>query len=76
MKPNIEALRDELVGLFYALKDGTVKPPVAVEMNNAAGKAINSAKLELEYLREKTRNKDLKIDFLDSAKMLAVRQAT
>ncbi len=71
MKQNIQELRDELVGLFYALKDGTVKPPVAVEMNNAAGKAINSAKLELEYLREKTRNKDLKIDFLDSAKMPA-----
>lgn len=61
-------LRDELVTLFTDIKEGKVKPAVATEMNNAAGKAINSAKIELEYRREKLRNKDLVIEFMEPNK--------
>ena len=69
MTKNIQTLRTDLVELFYELKTGRVKPPVAVEMNNAAGKAINSAKLELEYIRQRAKDSSLKIEFLEQVQM-------
>ncbi len=53
---NIEAVRSELALVFAGLKDGTLDPKQAVEMNNCAGKVINSLKVELEYhaLRKET----------------------
>lgn len=47
-----EELHAELSAVFLGLKNGTVKPVVAVEMNNAAGKIINLAKLRLDYARQ------------------------
>jgi GTP cyclohydrolase III len=66
MKRNIQNLRTDLVELFYKLEKGQIKAPVAVEMNNAAGKAINAAKLELEYIRMKDRAKNLNVDFMET----------
>ena len=49
---NANELQKELSELFMSLKAGTIKPPVACEMNNAAGKMIGLAKLQLEYARQ------------------------
>ena len=48
---NANELQKELSELFMSLKSGKIKPPVACEMNNAAGKMIGLAKLQLEYMR-------------------------
>lgn len=45
----INELRNELLKLFDDIKTGEVDVKVAGEMNNAAGKIINSVKVELEY---------------------------
>jgi len=42
-------LRDELCKVFKGLGSGAVDPKVASEMNNSAGKIINTAKVQLEY---------------------------
>jgi hypothetical protein len=46
---NIKELRSELSKVFMGLKDGSVSAAVATELNNTAGKMINSVKVELEY---------------------------
>lgn len=45
----IEEVRSELVKVFMGLKEGSVSPKDATEMNNAAGKIINSCKVQMEY---------------------------
>jgi hypothetical protein len=61
---NIKEVRDELGKVFEGLRDGSLKVPQAAEMNNAAGKILNSVKVELDYyaLRKETP----KIEFLDT----------
>jgi hypothetical protein len=46
---NITELREELAKVFTSLRDGTMDPKQAIEMNNAAGKMINTVKVQLEY---------------------------
>jgi len=46
---NITALRAELSKVFDDLRAGVIKPGQGAELNNTAGKIINSAKVELEY---------------------------
>lgn len=46
---NIDTLRDQAYDVFEGLRNGTVDPKAAVEMNNAVGKIINTVKVELEY---------------------------
>jgi hypothetical protein len=46
---NITELRSELSKLFNSLKAGEVEVKTAAEMNNSAGKIINTIKVELEY---------------------------
>lgn len=55
---NIQQLRNELSEIFIRLKEGDLKASDAKEMNNAAGKMIGTAKVELEYyaLREEKPN--------------------
>lgn len=60
---NIEELRSELANIFNGLKSGDVEPKVAAELNNSAGKMINTVKVELEYAA--LRKKQPKIDFLE-----------
>jgi len=46
---NIKEVREELGKVFEGLREGNLKIPQAAEMNNTAGKIINSVKVELEY---------------------------
>lgn len=48
MKNSLE-LREELIGVFRAVKNKQIATGVAKEMTNAAGKIIGTVKLELEY---------------------------
>jgi hypothetical protein len=45
----IKQLRDELMDTFNKLRSGEIEVKVAAEMNNTAGKVINTIKAELEY---------------------------
>ena len=46
---NIVELRKELKSLFHDLRSGEVEVKTASEMNNEAGKIINTIQVELEY---------------------------
>ena len=57
---NIKDLRDEVLDIMARLKDGRTSATKAKEMANLAGKAINSAKIQIEYeknCRDKFTNK-------------------
>lgn len=60
---NINELREELVNVFEGLRDGRVQAKDASEMNNTAGKIINTLKVELEYAT--LQKKAPSIKFLD-----------
>ncbi len=45
----ITDIRDQLVEVFKGLRDGTIEPKAAVEVNNTAGKIIGTAKVQLAY---------------------------
>ena len=57
---NAKQLRTELSELFNNLKNGDVDHNTAKELNNTAGKMINSAKVQLDY-KVQTKGKDFKI---------------
>lgn len=46
---NVIELRNELCAVFDEIRSDSIKAPVARELVNAAGKIINSVRLELEY---------------------------
>jgi len=46
---NMTDLRNELCTTFDDLKSGVLLPKVATEMNNSAGKIINTVKVQLDY---------------------------
>lgn len=46
---NATDLRNELIEVFKGLRNGEVEIKDAVELNNTAGKIINSAKVQLAY---------------------------
>lgn len=50
---NITEMREQLVTLFSQLKDGSVDVKIAAEMNNTAGKIINSLRVELDYAEQR-----------------------
>ena len=58
----MKELRKELASVFEGLKDGSVELKDAAEMNNTAGKIINTARTQLEY--SKLRKEKPDIDFL------------
>lgn len=45
----ITDIRDQLIEVFDKLIAGTIDPKEAVEINNTAGKIINSAKVQIAY---------------------------
>ncbi|WP_313695075.1 hypothetical protein [Achromobacter mucicolens] len=45
----ITDIRNHLVDVFNALRDGKMEAKEAVEINNTAGKIIASAKVQLAY---------------------------
>lgn len=59
----ITDLRNQLLNLWEDLKDNKIDVNVAKEMNNAAGKAIKSAAVQLEYFR--TRQEKPEIPFFE-----------
>jgi demethoxyubiquinone hydroxylase (CLK1/Coq7/Cat5 family) len=46
---NVVDLRNELISIFDQLKAKEISHADAKELNNCAGKIINSVKVELEY---------------------------
>lgn len=61
---NITELRDALALQYQKVLNGEIDVKVAAELNNTAGKIINSAKVQLEYNVQSKNNKTIK--FLDS----------
>lgn len=45
----ITDIRDQLIEVFNGLRDGNVDIKEAVEINNTAGKIINTAKVQIAY---------------------------
>jgi len=62
----IAELRDELFEIFTDLKSGKIEPKIACEMNNSAGKIINTAKVQLDYYA--LRKEIPSLPFLESGK--------
>ncbi len=44
---NVVDMRNELLNVFGELRAGTIDLPVAQELNNTAGKILNTVKVEL-----------------------------
>ena len=44
---SVVELRDELLNVFGELREGSVELPIAQELNNTAGKVLNTIKVEL-----------------------------
>ena len=67
---NIAELRDELFKVFEELRDGSLTPKQAAEINNCAGKIINSVKVELDYhaLRHAIKDNPPTIKFIEYIK--------
>jgi hypothetical protein len=60
---NVTELRNSLAKVFDGLSDGSIQPSVAAEINNSAGKMINTCKIQLEYAAQ--RKEAPNIPFLD-----------
>lgn len=60
----ITDVRNDLIEVFNGLRDGTMEAKDAVEINNTAGKIINTAKTQLAY--HALRGERPEIPFLDS----------
>lgn len=70
----ITEIRDNLIEVFNGLRDGTVDIKDAVEINNTAGKIINSAKVQIAY--SALRGDTPYIPFLDTAQAVAPQALT
>ena len=57
---NVTELRNELAEVFARLREGDVAVKTASEMNNCAGKMINSLKVEIDYNLTQKNNKKIK----------------
>ncbi len=44
---NVVELRSELLDVFVELREGKIELPIAQELNNTAGKVLNTIKVEL-----------------------------
>lgn len=56
---HVNELRDELSKLFIKLKDGNANLKEATEMNNAAGKIMQSLKAQLDHARLRQEKPDI-----------------
>lgn len=73
----ITNIRDQLIEVFNGLRDGSVEAKDAVEINNTAGKIINTAKVQIAY--SALRGEAPYIPFLDTGsnpKVLKQKKAT
>jgi hypothetical protein len=74
---NITDVRNQLLEVFDGLRMGTVDIKDAVEINNTAGKIINTAKVQIAY--SALRGEAPYIPFLDTGanpKVLKQKKAT
>jgi translation elongation factor EF-4 len=69
----ITDIRDQLIEMFNGLRDGSVQAKDAIEINNTAGKIINTAKVQIAYsaLRGEAPN----IPFLDTGNAKKIKTA-
>ncbi len=44
---NVVDMRTELLDVFVELREGAIELPIAQELNNTAGKVLNTIKVEL-----------------------------
>lgn len=58
----MKELREQVIKTYEDLKSGKLDLKVAAEMNNCAGKIINTVRTQLEYA--KLRKEEPQIDFL------------
>jgi len=63
MKTSINDIRNDLINVFNGLRDKTMDIKEATEINNTAGKIINTAKVQLAYFA--LRNDRPSIEFLE-----------
>jgi len=56
---NISDLTTELTSLYQALKLGNIDVKIATEMNNTAGKIINTQRVQLEYAELRKEQPDI-----------------
>ncbi len=63
---NIVELRSKLIEVFNDIKTGEINHVQAKEMNNSAGKIINTLKTQIEY--SSLRKERPSISFLDDKK--------
>lgn len=57
---NIVELREKLAGIVNGLGDGSVDVKTACEQNNAAGKIINTVKIQIAYAIVREEKPDIK----------------
>lgn len=67
---SIQEIHEAIDRVIDGLESGRMKPPVAVEINNAIGKKIGLIKAQLEYdaLRNKLGDRATAIPLLDGPK--------
>ena len=63
---NVNDVVGELSDVFYGLKNGTLTPQVATEMNNSAGKILKAKTNQLTYYQD--RKEPPNIEFWDESK--------
>jgi adhesin HecA-like repeat protein len=71
---NITDIRDSLIEVFNKLRDGDIDLKQASEINNTAGKIINTAKVQLAYAA--LRGEQPIIPFLNTAVVTPVPELT
>ena len=71
---NITDIRDSLIEVFDKLRDGDMDLKQAAEINNTAGKIINTAKVQLAYAA--LRGEQPTIPFLNTATASSTPQVT
>lgn len=69
---NITDIRDSLIEVFDKLRDGDMDLKQAAEINNTAGKIINTAKVQLAYAA--LRGEQPVIPFLNTAVVSPTQQ--
>jgi adhesin HecA-like repeat protein len=71
---NITDIRDSLIEVFDKLRDGDMDLKQAAEINNTAGKIINTAKVQLAYAA--LRGEQPSIPFLNTGATTSVPELT
>ena len=60
----INSLMTDLQSLYSELRNGQIKPTLAKDAANVAGKLINASRVKIEY--NKITKQETKIDFLEN----------